>query len=325
MKSSKLEHISPDKIKANPDNPRMIFRENEMNELLKSIREVGIKVPLAVYPDGQVFRLIDGERRWKCSLRLNLSNVPAIIQPKPTKLENLLMMFNIHNVRLDWDLMPMAFKLREIQQLLTKEGKPTSPKDLAGITGLTLSAVKRALELLELPEKYQKMLLKEAEKPKDQQKIKVDLFVEINKSRNVIENYIPEVFDVIDKTKYVDSMIDKYLSGTINNVVRFRDISKIARAELVGKDHSLIKPVLVKLIKDKNFTIEKAYEETVELTYRLRDLTTKTRGLADELSNLESSKKLSEEFKKELGRIRKQINRLLGARFFCDSDLKQQV
>ncbi len=118
-----LQEINPDSIRQNPDNPRLIFQEEEMNELLESIREVGIKVPVSVYSDGHKFTLLDGERRWRCAKKLNLKVVPAIVQPKPTRLENLLMMFNIHNVRVDWDLMPMALKLGEVREMLEKEGK----------------------------------------------------------------------------------------------------------------------------------------------------------------------------------------------------------
>src|SRR4051794_37212956 len=90
-----LMEVEPDAIRKNPDNPRMIFREQEMIELLDSIARTGIQVPLTVYED-RGYVILDGERRWRCAKRLNLKRVPCIIHPKPSKLENLLMMFNIH-------------------------------------------------------------------------------------------------------------------------------------------------------------------------------------------------------------------------------------
>lgn len=315
MSISILDQISPDSIKPNPDNPRLVFREHEMNELLSSIEAVGIKVPLSVYVDKpSKYVLIDGERRWRCAKKLNLKEIPVIIQPKPNRLENLLMMFNIHNVRLDWDLMPMALKLKEVQELLIKEGKAASPQELAAITGVSLSTVKRALELLDLPEKYRKMLLKEAEKPKDQQKIKPDLFVEIHKSRNVIERYVPEFFDKVSKNQYLDSMIAKYLSGTINNVVKFRDISKIARAEKVGEDTSHIKPVLLKLIERENYSIEQAYKDTVESKYKMRDFATKAKSFLESLIQYKDGADFSQELREELLKIKNGIEELLRGR-----------
>ena len=149
---TELEYIAPRNIIPNPDNPRMVFRESEMRELLESIREVGIKVPISAYRDKRKCVIIDGERRWRCARKLNLKTIPALIQPKPSKLENLLMMFNIHNVRVQWDLLPMAFKLKEVKGMLESEGEQADARHLAGVTGLSTATVKRAFELLELPQ-----------------------------------------------------------------------------------------------------------------------------------------------------------------------------
>jgi ParB family transcriptional regulator, chromosome partitioning protein len=226
-------------MRPNPDHPRLVFREAEMTQLMDSIRQVGIKVPISLYADGSHYVLIDGERRWKCAKRLNLKDVPSIVQPKPTRLENLLMMFNIHNVRLDWDLMPMALKVFEVGTMLEKSGKASDVKALSAITGVPSSTVKRAFDLLDLPAKYQKMLIREAAKPRKEQKIKPDLFMEIYKSLHAIERYTPEVFDSVEKPEYVEAMVDKYTSGVVENVVGYRELARIARAERAGVDRSM--------------------------------------------------------------------------------------
>src|SRR5207249_5860228 len=131
----------------------------------------------------------------------NFQTMPAIVQPKPTRLENLLMMFNIHNVRVDWDPMPMALKLRDVKDLLEKAGQQSDAKALSAVTGVPLPSVRRALDLLDLPERYQKLLLKEGEKPRTEQRIKADLFIEIYKSLHAIERHAPEVLDAVSKTR----------------------------------------------------------------------------------------------------------------------------
>jgi len=70
--------VSPDSIRTNPDNPRLIFHQKDLDALKKSIYEVGILQPLIVYrpkaePDTHI--LIDGERRWRCARELNLAQV----------------------------------------------------------------------------------------------------------------------------------------------------------------------------------------------------------------------------------------------------------
>lgn len=306
-----LQEIPPDRIRPNPDNPRLIFREDEMRELMDSIKEVGIKVPVSLYEDGQRFVLIDGERRWKCAKRLNLRVMPAIVQPKPTKLENLLMMFNIHNVRVDWDPMPMALKLKEVGDLLEKEGQPTNPKALSAITGVPIASVRRALDLLDLPQKYQKLLLKEAEKPRAEQRIKADLFIEIYKSLHAVERHAPEVLKEVSKPQYIESMVQKYVDGVIDNVVAYREVSKIARAELAGVDKREAIPTLVNLVKTKEYSIKDAYRDTVQSAYDRRDLLTRLQGVVEKLAAIKSGTQLGAEMRDVLQRLRSETDRLL--------------
>lgn len=306
-----LQEINPDSIRQNPDNPRLIFQEDEMNELLESIREVGIKVPVSVYSDGHRYTLLDGERRWRCAKKLNLNLVPAIVQPKPTRLENLLMMFNIHNVRVDWDSMPMALKLGEVRAMLEKEGKDINPKALAAVTGVRLTTVRRALELLDLPAKYQKLLLREAEKPRNQQRIKADLFIEVYKSLHAVERYVPAVFEQVTKAAYVDSMVKKYVTGVVDNVVAFREVSKIARAERAGVESEKATPTIVKLVKDKKYSVDQAYEDTVQAAYEQRDLLSKLHGITAKLAAYKSVKGLRQEIRGALEQLRAEIDRVL--------------
>jgi ParB/RepB/Spo0J family partition protein len=308
-----LIDIDPDRIGPNPDNPRLVFREAEMNQLLESIQSVGIQVPLTVYARASGWVLIDGERRWRCAKRLNLSAVPAIVQPKPGRLENLLTMFNIHNVRTDWDLMPMALKLADVRDIVTAQGKRARPRDLAGLTGVSVPTVSRALELLDLPPRYQAMLLKEAEKPRDQQTITADLFIEINKSRRVVQSYVPEVFDRVSHGEYVDAMIDKYRSGVVKNVVHYRNVSKMARAERAGGDPAAVAPVIVRLVKETEFPIADAYHETVSTAYEVRDVDTRVDGLIERLTSITHGSQLSNDLRSKLRRLQREIERLLGA------------
>lgn len=308
--TSRLEEINPDKIDRNPDNPRLIFREEEMIELLESIQEVGIKVPLSVYQKNGRYALIDGERRWRCAKKLNLKIVPAHVQSKPSRLENLLMMFNIHNVRVDWDLMPMALKLREIRDMLAKEGKATDSKALAAITGVRLATVKRAFELLDLPQKYQRLLMKEAEKPRKEQRVTADLFIEVHKSLHAVERHVPEIFEEVSKAEYVDSMVRKYLNRVVDNVVGFREISKIARAELAGIEKTEAQPAILRLVKDRTYSIDQAFQDTVQAAYEKRDLLTKVRGILEKLANLRTGS-IDGETRDVLEQLKSQIDRLI--------------
>ena len=50
--SPKLKQLSPDRIVPNPENPRLVFRQEEMESLMVSIAKYGVQVPIAVFQDG---------------------------------------------------------------------------------------------------------------------------------------------------------------------------------------------------------------------------------------------------------------------------------
>src|SRR2546427_7162667 len=111
---SKLISVDPWKIEPNPDNPRRLFDEEDLEYLKQSIHGRGILVPLIVYKRNvrdENYVLLDGERRLRCAQALNLHHVPVNVIASPDRSENILLMFNIHNVRKDWELVPTALKL----------------------------------------------------------------------------------------------------------------------------------------------------------------------------------------------------------------------
>ena len=65
--TGRLKQVPPEQISRNPENPRLIFRQEEMENLMFSIDKLGVQVPVTVYQEGKKFYLIDGERRWRCA------------------------------------------------------------------------------------------------------------------------------------------------------------------------------------------------------------------------------------------------------------------
>lgn len=313
--AAKIAKIRPDDIIRNPDNPRLIFREEEMQILLDSIHQVGIQVPITVYWEDskKKYALIDGERRWRCARKLNEKEIPAIIYPKPSPLENILRMFNIHNVRREWDLLPTALKLKEVKKLLKKQLKrEPKAKDLSVATGVSLATVRRAEALLNIPQKYQNMLLKELKKPKSKQEITEDLFLEMAKALNAMEKYVPEIMEDVPKVEIIDAFVAKYKQKIIKNIVRFRDVSKIARAEKADVARQKVVPILIKLIKKPKYTIEEAYNDSVAVSYEIRGIVTQIKALNKRLNTSLKYGQMSKTIKKELKYLLRTINKIIG-------------
>ena len=73
--------IPLDRIEPNPEQPRLAFNEETLQELSASIREHGVLQPILVRPlEGNRFQLIAGERRWRASKLAGLDSVPALIE-----------------------------------------------------------------------------------------------------------------------------------------------------------------------------------------------------------------------------------------------------
>ena len=144
-----LREIPVDLIDRNPENPRIVFRQAELEELLVSIRKYGVQVPISVYKDGNRYVLIDGERRWRCALKLNHKTIPGLVQSKPDQLTNILLMFNIHALREQWDLLTIALKLPRVIKLLKKQlGYEPNERELLEQTGLRRAILRRCKLLI---------------------------------------------------------------------------------------------------------------------------------------------------------------------------------
>ncbi|MBZ5735561.1 ParB/RepB/Spo0J family partition protein [Nocardioides sp. TRM66260-LWL] len=71
-----VEAITPNRVQ-----PRQVFDEDAMAELVHSIREVGLLQPIVVRSLGEErYELIMGERRWRASQEAGLTSVPAIVR-----------------------------------------------------------------------------------------------------------------------------------------------------------------------------------------------------------------------------------------------------
>lgn len=68
------------KVVPNPEQPRMTFHEDTLNELAASIREHGVLQPILVRPAGDEFQIIAGERRWRASKIAGKESIPAIVE-----------------------------------------------------------------------------------------------------------------------------------------------------------------------------------------------------------------------------------------------------
>jgi len=313
--SQKLQHIPPEDILRNEENPRLVFRQEEMDSLMVSIARNGVQVPITVYKDGRSYRLIDGERRWTCAKKLNLKTIPALVQEKPSELQNLLLMYNIHALREQWDYFTIASKIRRITDLFAKEhGHSPNEGELSEATGLSRGQIRRCQFLLDLPERFKKTLLKELELPKAQQKLSEDLFIEMERSLKTVVNRLPIYGKRLDRIR--DVLVAKFRNETIPAVTDFRQLSKIATAvKRLGISEARARKALDRVFKaDSPDGIRDAYSRTVEFAYDERKAAKQVAYLNEYLEEIiEEGKadRLDQEFLDQLRRLQQHLRKLL--------------
>lgn len=259
-----VAQLDPNAIQPNPENPRLIFRQDELDALQASIRTQGVLVPLTVFEEGRRYVLLDGERRWRCSLKLGLTTVPAIVQPKPDRLTNIMMMFAIHNARKDWDPLPTAYKLQELEnEFARRNDRAPSEIELAELASLSRGEVRRLRRLLELPESYRTELMEELNKPRSEQVLTVDLVLETSRGAAALARR--DVITPVQEEELRQAIIDKYRNRVVRNTVEPRQLARIARAvERNEIPLAAARRVTMRLIQEPKYTIEQAFRQSVE-------------------------------------------------------------
>jgi ParB family transcriptional regulator, chromosome partitioning protein len=134
-------------INANKEQPRKIFREADLLELSKSIKENGVIQPLIVTEDEEAgkFLLIAGERRLRASKLAMLDRVPVVVK-RATKRETLVMAIVENVQRADLNCVEEALSYYQLMEEfnLTQE-------DVAKKIGKERSSIANYLRILKLP------------------------------------------------------------------------------------------------------------------------------------------------------------------------------
>ncbi|WP_309107934.1 ParB/RepB/Spo0J family partition protein [Arthrobacter sp.] len=136
-------------IHPNRKQPRSVFDEDDMAELVHSVREIGVLQPIVVRTStekgGEPYELVMGERRWRAVQAAGLATIPAIV--RDTTDDDLLrdaLLENLHRSQLN----PLE-EAAAYQQLLEDFG--TTHEQLADRIGRSRPQVSNTLRLLKLP------------------------------------------------------------------------------------------------------------------------------------------------------------------------------
>jgi ParB family chromosome partitioning protein len=148
-----LQEVDIDLIDPNPDQPRLRFNEDKLNELAQSIRANGLVQPLLLRRSANGrYQIVAGERRWRAAQIADLPKVHAVVRNIPdSKLLELALIENIQREELN----PIE-EASAYQRLIHNLG--LTQDEVAQQVGKDRSSIANYLRLLKLPEDVQRML-----------------------------------------------------------------------------------------------------------------------------------------------------------------------
>ncbi|MCW2308655.1 ParB/RepB/Spo0J family partition protein [Rhodobium gokarnense] len=136
-------------LRGNPRNPRRNFNEDDLADLVASVKEKGIVQPIVVRPvddSGRSYEIIAGERRWRAAQRAGLHEVPVVVLDVTDR--EALELAIIENVqRSDLNAIEEALGYERLTEEFSY-----SQAELAKVIGKSRSHVANTMRLLRLPE-----------------------------------------------------------------------------------------------------------------------------------------------------------------------------
>jgi len=140
-------------IEPNSNQPRKSFDEKALIQLSESIKEHGIIQPIIVKKEGDIYRIVAGERRWRAARLLGLKKIPAIVRDFSNK--QVMEIALIENIQRE-DLNPIeeaeAYERLIVEHNMTQE-------QISNSIGKSRPAIANSLRLLTLSDNIKKFLI----------------------------------------------------------------------------------------------------------------------------------------------------------------------
>ena len=299
----KIQELNLDKIEVNPFNPRERFNEEEEDELIDSILTKGILNPIIVYrrKSDQKYIILDGERRFRASRKLNIKQIPArVLVREPDLLESLSLMFHIHNVRQEWTEFAISLTIKRILEELGKsliDLNRTDILDLSKITSLSEYRINKYLKYLDYPDEVFQMFLKNEVNQRKKEGPDPDILLEMHKPISDIKELMPDLLQIFSIKQMIDSCIKKKEEGVVKSNKEFRLIAQSLNAAKKDEiDTNSLRHNLLSFFSNVDYSPERVYQETAEELYQFKNIKKNSESFLSQLrlfdfEHLEGDKK----------------------------------
>lgn len=142
-----VREIPLDSLTANPDQPRVDFDDQQLEELAESIRANGVIQPVVARPMGDIYQVVTGERRLRAARRAGLHRIPVVVRQDLDDQDALFLGLIENLQRQDLNAVEEA---RSLERLHEETG--LTHDQIAQRLGKSRAHVTNTLRLLRLPE-----------------------------------------------------------------------------------------------------------------------------------------------------------------------------
>jgi ParB family transcriptional regulator, chromosome partitioning protein len=306
-----LDHIVTNKL-----NPRKRFVDTEADTLIESILTKGLLNPIIVYKRANAkYVILDGERRFKAFKQINESTIPAhVLEKEPSDLENLSLMFHIHNVREEWTDFAIAQALVQVIIEMGKKVLELSRKDkleIAKITSLSEYKINKYLVFYDYPQSVLKKFQDSEMQEEPDENLDPDILAEMHAPIKIIESELPEFLEEYDKEKIIDACINKKAKGVVTKNSEFRALYKSLSAMKQRKVRKKVMYDKLKAFVTKvEVTPQSIYEQTSQAVFLVNSILKKLGSLTEDLQNLNLNQ-VTEDEKNQIKSGLKRLTELL--------------
>lgn len=290
---ARIVEVPLTEIDRNPLNPRKRFVDTEEDALIESILQKGLLDPITVYKrksDGR-YVILDGERRYKAFQKINRKEISChVLEKEPSELENLSLMFHIHNVREEWTDFAIAQALIQVVDEMGKEVKSLTRQDkleLVNITSLTEYKINKYLSFYDYPQSVIHKFLESEMKETPTKGMDPDILAEMHRPIKLMHEEVKPFLRAYNEEKIIDACVRKKAKGVIKRNVEFRLLTKCLQAVKKGTvRRDVMFEKLKRFVEDDEVTPQDIYEETAESLYQVDSIIKKADALIKDVQNL---------------------------------------
>lgn len=151
--SSGVTEVRITDIEPNANQPRKSIDDEKLAALAESIKQHGVVQPLIVQQDGDSYRIVAGERRWRAARRAGLETVPVIVRDLSDR--QVMEVALIENLQRE-DLNPIE-EAEAYEKLISEYGM--TQEEVASVVGKSRPAITNSIRLLSLDDEIKSRLI----------------------------------------------------------------------------------------------------------------------------------------------------------------------